>query len=114
MAILIKKVGLTHGVPVQGTPEVPGTFVGTDGDAVGAVGEVGVGFIVDEVADDNEDAMATAYGEGSIIEDTTASFTPMAALYSDGDGTISAVAGPVQVGQALTATEFLVTIGVTA
>lgn len=107
---VIDSSGRKTGVPLQATAETPGTAVGTDGDAVGAAGEVPVGFVIDDTADDNNPQMVDAYGNGCILEDTSASFTAMEPLYSDGDGTISHTASEIVVGTAITATKFLVNI----
>lgn len=114
MAWNVKTVGEVTGVPwVAGSEE--GDYVGSDGEEVSATTEMGVGFIIDSRPTDSPPEMANAYGDGSVLEDTTASFTVDALLYSDGDGTISetqpaGTAGDIVtvVGVAKSATTFLV------
>lgn len=117
MAWRVKKIGQVFGVPTQGTPVTAGSFVEADGSVVDTVDEIGLGVVIDEAPDVNPPEMTDAYGEGSILEDTTASYTIGQEVYSDGDGTLSqtqpaGAAGTeiVVVGKAISATEFHVGI----
>lgn len=110
MAFLIKQVGKVHGVPLQDTPLAAGVWVAADGAVPGSAAETPVGILISDTPTDNPPTMLDAYGNGSIIEDTSLSLTPGDTLYSDGDGTISATPSEVVVGTALSATEIEVLI----
>lgn len=119
MAWRVKRVGETVTIKTPTTsPPAAGSYVGMDGAVVSAVDEMGF-FVIDDVPDDNPPVTRTGYGVGTILENTAASFTPEAPIYSVGDGTISqADPAPgvgtdfVVVGQAISATEFIVKNGI--
>ena len=70
----IVRVGSVFGVPKQSSALAAGTWVEADGTAA-EQGEMAIGVIVDDTMTDNPAKMVNVYGNGSIIEDTAASYT---------------------------------------
>lgn len=119
----VSRVGDTHAVPwVAAGSDGPDLandeiILMSDGTVPTAVADIPLGVMVDTRPSDNPPDQGTVYGDGSIIEDLSASFTVDELVWHDGDGTWSQTkpgssAGNqiVKMGVAITSTKVLIDI----